>query len=166
MHRFEVESIAKELDSLKERMRILERLTERLKKKPEEEDEIFLLSTQEYEKYKDAIPEVNTAWWLRSFGGDSDCAALVSNDGSVNDYGYSVYCNRGAVRPVIKIGSSCNTTNLIPHKFIKYNFPWIYIGDGLAIAEVPIAFRRFDSKSNVYESSEVRQFLLDWTKTQ
>lgn len=36
------------------------------------------------------------------------------------------------------------------------------IDKDLAIAEVPIAFRRFSKKSNNYEISEMRKYLLEW----
>lgn len=124
-----------------------------------EPDEIFLLSAEEYEEYKDVIPKFDCWWWLRSPGDDSFDAAYVCCDGSVyhDDVIYDDYC----VRPVLRL-KSCNFP--IGLRIIKHNFPWIVIDGDLAIAEVPIATHRFDEKSNNYETSEIRQFLLNWIK--
>ena len=126
------------------------------------DDEIFLLSTEEYIKYKSNIPLINAWWWLRSPGIRSCNAALVNNGGSVDDRGSSVSSDIFAARPALRITKSANLK--IGDRFIKYDFPWIYIGDELAIAEVPIAFRKFDSVSNDYEHSRIRRFLLGWLK--
>ena len=124
-------------------------------------DKLFLLSINEYKTYKAKIPHINTWWWLRSPGGDSRSAAGVDDDGSVDYYGDFVYFNDFAVRPALKLESN----NLqIGDRIAKYQFPWIYIGDNLAIAEVPIAFRWFDAKDSNYETSEIKKFLNDWLK--
>lgn len=122
--------------------------------------EINLLSAEEYKKYEDRIPHINCWWWLRSPGYDSSHAALVYFYGSVYDRGLSVHTSLVAVRPALKI--SDGRKYKIGERVILYNFPWIIINEGLAIAEVPIAFRRFDEKSNDYENSEIKKFLNDW----
>ena len=133
-------------------------------------DHIFLLSIEEHKKYKDKIPLVRCWWWLRSPGDSSRSAADVDLDGSVYGFGSYVHCSNLAVRPALRLENrELGHFNLVDPSFcgqrlIKYNFPWIYIGDGLAIAEVPIAFKRFDEKSSDYENSEIRRFLLDWLK--
>lgn len=122
--------------------------------------EITLLSAEEYERCKDRIPPVNCWWWLRSPDNDSDRVALVSRAGFVYCYGIVVDNSIAAVRPALKI--SDGRKYKIGGRVILYNFPWIIIDEGLAIAEVPIAFRRFDEKSNDYENSEIKKFLNDW----
>lgn len=127
-----------------------------------EQDEIFLLSKEEYERFKSIIPLYSGWWWLRSPGDDSRSAANVDCGGSVNNFGY-YYCNDiNAVRPALRIRNLESSDLEIGKRFVEYDFPWVYLGDGLAIAEVPIARRRFDAKNNGYETSEIRQFLLDW----
>ena len=121
-------------------------------------DPIYLLSRAEYERYKPNIPPITCYWWLRSHGDGSRSAEYVDSSGLVCDYGGNVVI-KYAVRPAI----SLVTTGLtIGQRVVLHDFPWIVIGEGVAIAEVPIAFRRFDAESNNYENSEVRKFLLDW----
>ena len=109
------------------------------------DDEIFLLSKEEYEKYKDVIPKVNCCWWLRSPGHYSDSAASVNYVGFVDYYGDCVDYDNDAVRPAAKI-PNINISNLkIGDRFIMSNFPWIVIDTDLAIAEVPIAFDKFEN---------------------
>ncbi len=89
------------------------------------QDKIFLLSISEVEKYfngnddRMCLPTANvfaqgvhtsqgnrTWWWLRSPGGKSDRAARVSNDGSVDYYGFSVhdvFNDSGCIRPALWI---------------------------------------------------------------
>lgn len=127
-------------------------------------DKLFLLSTEEFKKYEDVIPRVRAWWWLRSHGYLSYCAACVNNYGSVNNYGYFVRSVDSAVRPALKIKNPESLNLKVGDRITAYNFPFIVIDveEGLAIAEVPIAFRRFDEASNNYEKSEVRKFLMDW----
>ncbi len=122
--------------------------------------EITLLSAEEYEKYKDNVPPINCSWWLRSPGINSNRASHVDSGGSVDDDGLYVDRSNGAVRPALKMSDGRKYE--IGKRVILYNFPWIIIDKGLAIAEVPIAFRRFDNESNDYENSEIKKFLNDW----
>lgn len=128
------------------------------------DDKIFLLSVEEYEKYEKAIPEINTWWWLRSPGDYSDNAAYVHSDGSVSNYGYNVDIDNVAVRPALRISNQESENLKVGERFVKYDFPWIKIDENLAIAEVPIAFRRFDKYLNNYDDSEIRQFVKEWLK--
>ena len=152
---------------------------ERLKKEQEparfKDDPIFLLSEEEYEKYKDKIPKIGCWWWLRSPSMDSGRAVNVNYVGSLSVLGYDVACD-GAVRPALrtsnlKLGKEFKSTK--PPVFVMdeqrsvwllvFNgVTWVQIDDGLYISELPIDFRRFDEKSNNYETSEVRKFLLYW----
>lgn len=127
-------------------------------------DKLFLLSIEEYKKYEDIVPKINVMWWLRSPGSGSNCAAIVYGDGSLHSNGYYFRNIYNAVRPVLRIEKSSNLK--VGDRIMAYNFPFIVIDakEGLAIAEVPIAFRRFDNDSNDYKKSEIRQFLLDWVK--
>ena len=84
------------------------------------EDQVFLLSIPEVEKYFKAgderrckateyarlmgaysIHEGYCYWWLRSPGGLGDCATGVEDDGSVDYYGGSFYKSNHAVRPAL-----------------------------------------------------------------
>lgn len=125
-----------------------------------EDDEIFLLSEEEYMRYKNVIPVINSYWWLRSPSHSDDFAEGVDNDGSIY-YGDDVYDDDGCVRPALHLESS---NHQIGDRIIKYDFPWIVINKCLAIAEVPIGFEKFDDKSNDYETSYIRKWLKEWKK--
>lgn len=126
------------------------------------DDMIFLLSNEEYERYKSMIPSVYCWWWLRSPGLYSDYAACVNDFGDVNYNGDYVYNVISAIRPALRIGDLESSGLEVGKRFIKYEFPWVYLGDNIAIAEVPIEFYVFDYESNDYETSGIRQFLEDW----
>lgn len=157
------EELGKEIDGLLEEI-------ERLKGKEASEcadSNIFLLSTEEYKKYKDKIPHINCGWWLRSPGYYSQTAVVISGGGIVQYAGYSVHLSNFGVRPVLR----CLPNFLGQWRFADTNdrifrcgMTWIKIDENLYIAEVPIAFRRFDEKDNNYQTSEIRQFLLNWCK--
>ena len=124
-------------------------------------DRIFLLSLEEYEKYKDNIPHCNCWWWLRSQGYcKNTCARVIGNHGHAGNYA-TVDRSCGGVLPALHVDTDITS---IGERIVVASFPWIIIDKGLAIAETPIAFRRFDAKSTDYEKSEIRQFLLDWLK--
>lgn len=127
----------------------------------QDKDKIFLLSVEEYKKYKDKIPHINTWWWLRSSGYLPINAANVLYDGSIGYYGRDISNYSGAVRPALNI----NKNYPIGTRIIVADSSWIVIDNKLAIAEVPIDFRRFNKDDNNYEKSEIRQFLFDWLES-
>ena len=122
---------------------------------------LFLLSVEEYEKYKDSIPLVKRWVWLRSPGISSYSAASVRSDGSVRAYGDVVSYTRG-IRPALKVDESEISDMGIGERRIYYDFPFIKIDEGLLIAEVPIAFDKFDDEVNDYEKSWVKNYLEQW----
>lgn len=64
---------------------------------------LFLLSNDEYEKYRNKIQNVNRWWWLRSMGCDAVHAVIVHPDGFVNDTGDNVWCDYNGVRPALRL---------------------------------------------------------------
>lgn len=127
-------------------------------------DELFLFSVEEYEKYKCVIPKVCSWWWLRSTGSYSCYATYVLFDGSVLPRGNDVYSTCG-VRPALKVSKSEIANLQIGDRKIYYDFPFVKIDDDLLIAEVPIAFDKFDDESNDYEKSYVKRFLEEWKES-
>lgn len=135
------------------------------------DDPIFLLSVEEYERLKNAIPCMPDLWWLRSsYDGSSDDVHDVDNDGYA-DGGDDIGSEGIGVRPVINLnkvyyGHSSYFTDFDGVKKVSaLGATWVRLTADYYIAENPIAFRRFDSESNDYESSEIRQFLLSWFET-
>lgn len=126
-------------------------------------DDIFLLSLDEYSKYKDKIPLIDESWWLRtpgktSAGEKADLVACVNKYGSIA-MSHSVI-RSAAVRPVIKLQSTEET-------IIKYGTTWVKIDEGLYIAKKPIVHRVFDKRftedvTNQYNKSGIKRFLTYW----
>lgn len=155
--------LTKEYEELKNDIKIVKETIDREKSEFEiEEDQIFLLSVEEYNKYKDAIPCINCWWWLRSPDNDSDYVTGVYND--------DVTCRRvyigndyGAVRPAIRYNGDFMASSL-GSRFTWNGVTWVIIDaeKEIAIAEMPIGFEKFDDKSNKYAASYIRRWLLDW----
>ena len=127
------------------------------------EDEIFLLSKEEYEKYQALIPVMGNYWWLRSPAYTSFAAECATPFGGVYDFGRDVFFS-SSVRPGLRI-TDRESLNLKPKdQFIKYKNTWIYLGDNLAISKDEIAKHKFDDIDNDDGSSEIRIFLLEWRR--
>lgn len=140
------------------------------------DDDIFLLSKEEYKKVRVDIPKYDCCrWWLRSPGDGVNFAALVGSDGYVNSDGSDVYRAELAIRPVVRINN--------------YNYPFNFVSDletgkhyirlkndlimpltliynkeekyKYYIFDIPLPLtQRFDRDSNDYETSEIRRYLL------
>lgn len=65
--------------------------------------ELFLLSKDEYEKYRDGIPNLHCEWWLRSQGYGEDLVAYVKTDGYVRRSGCGARDNDIGVRPALRL---------------------------------------------------------------
>ena len=134
------------------------------------DDDIFLLSADEYEHYKRMIPHENCWWWLRSPGCSQFSAAYVQYDGSVSYGGLFVDVSDLAVRPALKcsnLESQIIKSTIHKDRFLFHEFPFRIIDaeNKIAIAEVPITFDMFDEETNDYETSYIRSKLLAWFKT-
>lgn len=164
----EKEYIIRMIKEAREELDALERqMAEQEKEKEEEgvgfeDDEIFLLSKEEFERCRDKIPAINCWWWLRSPGRDSavDVAGVYSV-GNVDEEGWFVRCKDSAIRPALKLKGEYN----VGERIVLYSFPWIVIDKNLAVAEVPIGFGAFNvKKTNDYRSSDIRLYLQCWLK--
>ena len=131
-------------------------------------DEISLLTTEEYRKYKWIIPRIKCNWWLRSPGFDNfwkfAFATIVDPEGDICEAGMNPTWDNVGVRPALR-----NITGeyTLGERIFQYDFPWIYLRDGIAIAETPIFFERFDNndQSINYDRSYVRKRLIKWKNT-
>ena len=159
--------LTKECEELKHTIKITEETVNN--KFDVEKDQIFLLSDQEYNKYRSAIPLIDCQWWLRTFSNDPNYATNVDNNGSTigcaDSYGNLIYTNC-AVRPAIRYNRGL-ITSPIGSRFTWNGVTWVIIDTekALAIAEMPIGFEKFDNESNNYATSHIRQWLLDWKST-
>lgn len=123
--------------------------------------EITLLTAEEYKRYEDRIPLVNYWWWLRSPGDFSSSAAIILIGGAVDFDGNSVTYVSNAVRPALK---SVILNLPIGASFIALGNRWVMIDEGMAISQNVITHRRYDAKSNDWETSELKQWLERWAK--
>jgi len=123
--------------------------------------EITLLTAKEYRKYKSAIPYINDWWWLRSPGSTDGRAAYVCPKGAVLTRGDGVRSDDDAVRPVLK---SDEITQSIGEQFVFIGNRWTVIGPHVAISNGIIATRRYDSVSNIWETSELKAWLEFWAQ--
>lgn len=125
-----------------------------------ENDEIFLLSAEEYEKYEDVIPECKTYWWLRTPGYGSNYASCVDYSGDLHyDGDYVINLYRG-MRPALK----SEIFKEIEKRYSVGTFSFTCIDEGLGIATVPISFDKFDDGLSDYKKSYIRKWLIDWNK--
>lgn len=128
-------------------------------------DGITLLSTEEYEEYKDHIPLLRKFWWLRSPGHCGYFAAIVHYDGYVHYYGDNVMLRTG-VRPAL-IYKSSNLT--IGDKIEFAGYKWTVLSDKFILCDTLIGNRCFRENqeaedANDYEKSDVKPFIEDWLK--
>jgi len=129
-------------------------------------DDIFLLSKEEYRKYKSLIPILDDWWWLRSPGYISYSAAVVNGVGSVRSNGYYVALCSGVARPVLRI-PNLKFLDIKPGDIlIIFGREWVLLDKDLVIAKKEIRKHRFDKELNNYETSEIKQYLQNWLKKQ
>ena len=123
--------------------------------------EITLLTVEEYRKYKSAVPNIEDWWWLRSPGNADDRAAYVCPKGAVLSRGDGIRSDDDAVRPALK---SDEIILDVGEQFIALGNRWTVIGKGVAISNGVVATHRYDSDSNVWETSELKEWLEAWAK--
>ena len=102
-------------------------------------------------------------WWLRSPGNLSKYAALVYNDGGVGYNGISVIYGDSCVRPALKISNLQSSNLSIGDVFEVGDYKFRIISENLAwLYEQNIGQLRFDEETNIYEQSEIKQFVDNW----
>ena len=102
-------------------------------------------------------------WWLRSPGRFSICAASVSYVGVVRCNGSYVDYDNICVRPALQISNLKSSDLQIGDTFEVGDYNFRVISENLAwMYEQDIGSHRFDEKTNVYEQSEIKQFVDDW----
>ena len=132
---------------------------------------ITLLSRDEFEAYKEYIPEIDHDWWLRSPSHFNFKALFVSYTGNLNSVGRDVtYSDDIVARPALKL---LNHSGLeIGDEFKFKNKKWIIIADDLAICKTyltgdfPFRFKHSTSGlENDYETSDIKRFIETWFNT-
>ena len=131
--------------------------------------EITLLSEEEYAKYKSIISNAGWYWWLKTLDSHyDDGIRVVDDDGSLS-FGNRDDCV-GGVRPlcIFNLESSNpmfwrKPKTLVGSKIKCGKFEWTVLnaeaGELYALCDEIIAKHRFDSKTNVWEDSELKAWL-------
>ena len=123
--------------------------------------EITLLTKEEYVKYKNIIPLIDSGWWLKDACPDSHCAVHCVDRYGVPD-SYSCYYSNG-VRPVLKMNVA-NLKSLNPGDKIRIGsksftvLSWDEF-ELIALCDTFIDKRYFDSNGNEWEKSELKEWL-------
>lgn len=148
---------------IKETREELDQLEKQMKEEEKEEekedvgffeDVIFLLSKDEYKKYKGKIPTINCRWWLRDAGN-----LFVDEFDNICRFPSKFNHPDFALRPALKLKGEYN----VGERIVLIGFPWVVIDKNLAIAEVPIWFSTFDNvDGNCYRDSYAREYLKKW----
>ena len=127
-------------------------------------ESITLLSVNEASALPKEILDCGHYYWLRSPGSDSSSAAFVDYGGYVLNFGYYVINYNYGVRPALVI-PNLDSLNLRDFEEITmWDTKWIYIGKNMLFAKDIICERRFDENSNVFEKSEIKEYLDNWLK--
>lgn len=124
-----------------------------------EKDPIFLLSVEEFEKYKKIIPIYDQSWWLRTTGGGPSFAAFIDEKGKCDKGGDYKSRSCHAICPAIRLDHIKAT---VGKKIKLAGREWLVIDDGIAIALTPLAIMCYAIAGKDYENSEVRHYLLAW----
>lgn len=136
--------------------------------------QISLLTEEQYYKYNSIIPtpvfpKFCWFWWLRtSYSGYTYNVRAVINNGVIDNH----YCYRdyGGVRPFCIFGLDVSEIQfwykperLIGQKIKHGKYYWTVLGTNLgelyALCDIVIAKRCFDPDTNVWERSELKQWL-------
>ena len=122
--------------------------------------QITLLTSTEYYTYKSVIPLIEKTWWLCSPGEDSFDADLVTSAGYITcswvvlDFG---------VRPVLHMNlpnaKSLNSGDKIRIGSKSFTILSWERTKLIALCDEVIAERRFDTRNNDWETSELKQWL-------
>lgn len=117
---------------------------------------VGILSIEEYERYKEYIPNAHYWWWLRSPGATSDRAAYVAYDNELNAFGEMVDNRLLGIRPAIRISNfSLKPGGVV----IIGGKKWTALSYNLLLANeivYPYSFNS-DVESNVYKGSELER---------
>ena len=124
---------------------------------------VTLLSKEEYEEYKDNIPENGQFWWLRSPGSTATHAAMVHRD----NYIVNINVNMSMpVRPILEC--DLDSTGLqIGNKVRLANRNWTVFNGNMFICDTSVGSSVFNpdqnaEDANVYETSEIKTWLDNW----
>lgn len=135
--------------------------------------EITILSMEEHKRYRSIIPRIYSWWWLRSPGYIQSFAAYVDSDENIVEHGSYVDRVDFAFRPALKLELEIadnlfwyNPEKLIGTKIEYGKYRWTILdasfGELYTLCDAIMGYGRFDTDSNDWETSELKQ----WLKTE
>lgn len=153
---------------LENKINDLQKQIEELKQVKIEKDKpkgLFLLSIEEYKKYKNKITN-QPEWRLRSPGISSINAASVLISGLVMEEGFTVKSDYLGIRPALYIPNLKSLNLEIFNNgygdMVRYaDIDWIVLDEetGLCLSAYNLFPCKFDVRSNDYETSYIKEIL-------
>ena len=129
-------------------------------------ESLELLTLEEASKLPENVLGYRYKWWVQpNYDNESRYANIISNNGTIDLTPYEVSQSDVAVRPVLTV-SNLDDSNLefYDRHYPLFSLSWIYIGNDQFLYNGTAQKSRFDSKSNEYESSEIKGYLDGWLK--
>lgn len=140
---------------------------------------IELLTRKQYEDNKDIIPNVNTTWWLKTYGAGKCLGSVVFPNGDTSVL-QSVRETYG-VRPVLHIRHFESTGLERGDKIELAGYSWTIITENLALCDSIVGETAFQTKlgyegdqryfyrvlqeyANDYDHSEIKDWVLNWAR--
>lgn len=153
---------------------------ERIIKKEIDIMEVTLLSHEEYESAKEAIPKIHEPtgyespyWWLRAPLKNQveskalrDKAIYEDNEGWVS----AAYVDHiHGVRPALRINNSESIDLKIKNKFVLAGYKWTMILPSMALCDSIVGWSPFHKDcgteyANMYEHSDIKRWLENWER--
>jgi len=126
-------------------------------------EDISLLTTAEAEELPEEIREYKGEWWwLKTAGGDTDCAVLVDYLGFIDHDGVSVFLDAYAVRPAVTIRNLESLNLKIGDPLMIQSEKYVYIGNSRVLYNDEFTYNKFDAVSNDYEKSDIKKIVDKW----
>lgn len=126
--------------------------------------EITLLTSNEYERLRPYINDLECTWWLKDEGEDGDQYCVSFLDADVTDV--PSRDSERYVRPALRLTDIQN--NKPGDKIAVFAYTWtvLEIIDGvtLAICDQIVTRRVFDKTKQSWDASELKQWLEAWLK--
>lgn len=126
--------------------------------------DITLLTSDEFEKYKSNIPSTYDSWWLRTPGADSCSVACVLANGNVNTTDCFYDFIPQGVRPAVIFNDGSNVSvsdklEIGGNVYTVLDTNYEGVGKALALCDKCVANTFFDLSSNAWETSQLKHWL-------